>query len=191
MEKDTLEKVKNPKPKTVRQARRAKLQLSGNAEAKLSKPGTTSTDRVTRGKKTQMQQKEPNTSKNSQEAKTKGNNDGKIQDQTSPLPAEEKVVIVSNVIRNGFTNLLSGESDQILEHYSFVKGGDSTIGKRGERRAKELRDQLPLPAHKMSLVISWHNIPLGPVVIYILHTYCSFLPISGPRVHQLVDCRCR
>ena len=40
---------------------------------------------------------------------------------------EEKVVIVSNVIRNGFPNLFSGDSAHILEHYSFVKGVDSTV----------------------------------------------------------------
>lgn len=39
---------------------------------------------------------------------------------------EEKVVIVSNVIRNGFPNLFSGDSAHILEHYSFVKGVDTT-----------------------------------------------------------------
>ena len=40
---------------------------------------------------------------------------------------EEKVVIVSNVIRNGFPNLFTGDSDHILEHYFFVKGDDSTV----------------------------------------------------------------
>ena len=40
---------------------------------------------------------------------------------------EEKVVVISNVIRNGFPNLFSGDSDQILEHYSVFKGDDSMV----------------------------------------------------------------
>lgn len=46
------------------------------------------------------------------------------------LPGEE-VVIISNVITNGFPNVFSGDSDHILQHYSFVKRDDSVVSSVG------------------------------------------------------------